>query len=79
MQALAQGFGTIGGGLVRDVAQYLTGSVVLGYTVVYSASLVLLIISLGLVLAFRLGRQLRDNVKSPWEGLQDIPADQIVY
>jgi BCD family chlorophyll transporter-like MFS transporter len=79
MQALAQGFGTIGGGLVRDVAQYMTGSVVLGYTVVYSASLVLLIVSLVLVLAFRLARQLRDNVKSPWEGLQDIPADQIVY
>jgi hypothetical protein len=27
----------------------------------------------------RLDRQLRDKAGSPWEGLQDIPADQIVY
>ncbi len=79
MQALAQGFGTIGGGLIRDIAQAQTGSVVLGYTVVYSISLSLLVLSLVLVVALRLGRQLRKQTKSPWEGLQDIPADQIVY
>ncbi len=78
MQALAQGFGTIGGGLVRDIAQYQTGSVVLGYTVVYGASLALLVLSLVLVVALRLGRSLR-AAKSPWEGLRDLPADQIVY
>lgn len=80
MQALAQGFGTIGGGLVRDVAHALTGSVVLGYTVVYAASLVLLIVSLVLVIALGLERLMRESTsRSPWEGLQDIPADQIVY
>jgi BCD family chlorophyll transporter-like MFS transporter len=79
MQALAQGFGTIGGGLARDIAQFQTGSVVIGYTSVYGASLVLLVVSLGLVVALRLDRQLRDKAGSSWEGLQDIPADQIVY
>jgi BCD family chlorophyll transporter-like MFS transporter len=80
MQALAQGFGTIGGGLVRDIAQYQTGSVVLGYTVVYASSLGLLLLSLGLVMAFRLERKIRESTeRSHWEGLQDIPADQIVY
>jgi BCD family chlorophyll transporter-like MFS transporter len=79
MQALAQGFGTIGGGLVRDIALNLTGSVVMGYTVVYSLSLLLLVVSLVLIAALRLERQLRSQTKSPWSGLQDIPADQIVY
>lgn len=80
MQAVAQGFGTIGGGLVRDIAQHFTNSVVLGYTVVYGASLLLLVLSLVLVAALRLGQQLRQQSdRSPWEGLQDIPADQIVY
>jgi hypothetical protein len=37
------------------------------------------VLSLVLVVALRLGRQLRKQTKSPWEGLQDIPADQIVY
>jgi BCD family chlorophyll transporter-like MFS transporter len=79
MQALAQGFGTIGGGLVRDIALNLTGSVVMGYTVVYSLSLLLLVVSLVLIAALRLERQLRSQTKSPWAGLQDVPADQIVY
>ncbi len=80
MQAIAQGFGTIGGGLVRDIVQHQTGSVLLGYTVVYRSSLALLMLSLVLVLVLRLGRRLREQAgRSPWEGLQDIPADQIVY
>ncbi len=80
MQAIAQGCGTIGGGIVRDISQHLTGSVVLGYTVVYSASLSLLVLSLVLVVVLRLDRQMRESgARSPWEGLQDIPADQIVY
>ncbi|NJO04368.1 MAG: BCD family MFS transporter [Chloroflexaceae bacterium] len=80
MQAIAQGCGTIGGGLLRDVAQHQTGSIVLGYTSVYSSSLALLVLSLVLVVALRLGRTLREQTdRSPWAGLQDIPADQIVY
>jgi BCD family chlorophyll transporter-like MFS transporter len=80
MQAVAQGFGTIGGGLARDIAQSQTGSVVLGYTFVYSASLVFLILSLLLVAVLRLNRHLRaGDMRSPWAGLQDVPADQIIY
>lgn len=80
MQAVAQGFGTIGGSLVRDIAYSYTGNVTLGYTVVYSLSLLFLIVSLALIAALRLGRQLRDrSVRSPWSGLQDIPADQIAF
>lgn len=80
MQALAQGFGTIGGSLLRDVVYRLTDDVALGYTSVYATSLVFLLISLGLVAALRLDRQLRSGtVRSPWDGLQDIPADQIAF
>lgn len=78
MQGLAQGFGTIGGGLVRDIAQHQTGSVVLGYTVVYATSLSLLVLAVGLVVVLRLGRQLR-TAKSPWDGLREVPADQIAF
>jgi BCD family chlorophyll transporter-like MFS transporter len=80
MQALAQGVGTVLGGLARDLAQAQTGSVVLGYTIVYAAALGCLLLALVLVAALRLGRQLRaGEVRSPWAGLQDIPADQIIY
>lgn len=80
MQALAQGVGTIGGGLARDLAQQLTGKVVLGYTFVYGTSLSLLLLSLILIALLRLDRQLQaGETRSPWQGLQDIPADQIVY
>lgn len=79
VQALAQGLGTIGGGIIRDVTQYMTGSVVLGYTVVYTGSLAMLLLVLFL-LAFRLGRQLRvKDIKMPWSGMEEIPADQLVF
>jgi MFS transporter, BCD family, chlorophyll transporter len=80
MQALAQGVGTIAGGLARDIAQQQTGSVVLGYTLVYAVALGCRVLALGLLVALRLGRQLRaGEVRSPWMGLQEIPADQIIY
>jgi BCD family chlorophyll transporter-like MFS transporter len=79
-QALAQGFGTIGGGLARDIAQHFTGSVVIGYTSVYATSLLGLLVALLLLVAMRLGRQLQaGKVQSPWSGLQDVPADQILF
>lgn len=79
VQALAQGLGTIGGGIVRDVTQYQTGNVVLGYTVVYSGSLILLLIVI-LLLAFRIGKQLRVNdIRMPWSGMEEIPADQLAF
>jgi BCD family chlorophyll transporter-like MFS transporter len=79
-QALAQGFGTVGGGLARDIAQQQTGSILLGYTVVYAAALVILLLTLGLIMVLRLGRQLREGaVRSPWSGLQDLPGDQILF
>jgi BCD family chlorophyll transporter-like MFS transporter len=80
MQALAQGVGTVCGGLARDLAQRSTGSVALGYTLVYAAALVCLVLALAVLFALRLGRQIRAGaVRSPWAGLQDIPADQIIY
>lgn len=79
MQALAQGFGTIGGGLARDIAQQQSGNVLFGYTMVYNASLGALVVAILLVLAFRLGRQLRSGaMRSPWADLQNLPADQMI-
>ncbi|MDZ4720387.1 MAG: BCD family MFS transporter [Roseiflexaceae bacterium] len=79
MQALAQGFGAIGGGLARDIAEQVTGNVALGYVVVYATSLGLLVLALVLIGAMRLGRQIADGAaRSPWAGLQDVPADQLI-
>ncbi|MBK8987096.1 MAG: BCD family MFS transporter [Chloroflexi bacterium] len=79
VQAMAQGLGTIGGGVIRDVAQYMTGSVVLGYTIVYVTSLTLLV-SVVLLLIFRLGSQLNvREIKLPWSGLEELPADQLAF
>ena len=79
VQAMAQGVGTIGGGIVRDLAQFQTGSVVLGYTIVYATSLIFLLLVV-LILAFRLGSQLHVNeIKMPWSGLEEIPADQLAF
>lgn len=79
VQGLAQGFGTIGGGLARDIAQAQTGSVVVGYTFVYSTSLVLLALAT-LFLAFGLARRLRvDEIRLPWDGMEEIPADQLAF
>jgi BCD family chlorophyll transporter-like MFS transporter len=80
VQAMAQGIGVIGGGLVRDVADYITGSVVLGYTVVYMTSFALLLIVV-LLLAFRMGSQLRvSEIRMPWAGgMEEIPADQLTF
>lgn len=80
MQALAQGFGTIFGSLVRDVGYAMTSSHLIGYVVVYASSLVFLLVSLGLIAALRLKRHLRDDMlRSPWSGLQEVPADQIAF
>ncbi|NTU80831.1 MAG: BCD family MFS transporter [Chloroflexales bacterium] len=79
-QALAQGFSTIGGGLTRDLVQHATGDVTLGYTAVYAASLTLLLVTIGLLLTLRLGRSLRSGeVRSPWAGLEQVNADQIIF
>ena len=79
VQAMAQGIGTIGGGVVRDLAQYLTGSVKLGYTIVYGGSLVLLLIVIT-ILALRLGKRLHvSEIKMPWSGVEEIPADQLAF
>lgn len=79
VQAMAQGLGTIGGGVIRDVAQYLTGSVVLGYTIVYGTSLIILVIVV-LILVFRLGSRLNvSEIKLPWSGLEELPADQLAF
>lgn len=76
-QALAQGTGTIGGGLLRDVAYTQTGNVALGYTAVYLTATGVLVLALVLLAVLRLNRKLKD-ARSPWEGLKDIPADQLL-
>lgn len=79
VQAMAQGFGTIGGGLARDLAQRFTGDVAIGYTFVYMSSLFLLLIVV-LLLVFRFGRQLTvREIRLPWAGMEDIPADQLAF
>lgn len=79
VQAMAQGIGVIGGGLLRDLAQNQTGSVALGYTTVYTTSLALLLLVI-LLLAFRMGRQLRvSEIRMPWAGMEEIPADQLAF
>jgi BCD family chlorophyll transporter-like MFS transporter len=79
MQALAQGFGALGGGLARDIAQQTTSNVATGYVAVYFSALVLLALALTLIVALRLGRQIEAGaVRSPWAGLQDVPADQLI-
>jgi BCD family chlorophyll transporter-like MFS transporter len=79
VQAMGQGLGIISGGLIRDLVQYQTGSVVLGYTVVYSISL-LMLLGVVLLLAFGLKRVLRvSDIKMPWSAGEEIPADQLVF
>ena len=79
VQAMAQGIGIIGGGIVRDVAQALTQNVVLGYTIVYGLS-VFFLLSVVFMIWFRLGRDLKiDDIRVPWEGMEEIPADQLAF
>jgi BCD family chlorophyll transporter-like MFS transporter len=79
MQSLAQGFGTVGGGLARDLALQRTGSVLLGYTSVYVAACLCLVLALALFQILNLQRRIRaGDARAPWSGLQDIPADQII-
>jgi BCD family chlorophyll transporter-like MFS transporter len=79
-QALAQGFGTIGGGLGRDLVQQATGDAALGYAAVYATSLSLLLLAVGLLIVMRLARQLCiGSVRSPWAGLDQVNADQILF
>lgn len=79
VQAMGQGIGVIGGGLMRDIAESLTGSVSIGYTVVYISSLSLLA-TVVLLLVSRFGRQLHvEEIRMPWSGMEEIPADQLAF
>jgi len=79
MQALAQGIGLLGGGLLRD-AVGAAGDIAAGYAVVYGLSGALLLVALALLGALRLGRLLRaGTLRSPWAALQDVPGDQLVF
>jgi BCD family chlorophyll transporter-like MFS transporter len=80
VQALAQGFGTIGGGIARDYIQATTHSVVLGYVGVYLVAGLFLVFMVGYMVIRRIDRRLANGeIRSPWSGLQDIPADQLLY
>ncbi len=79
VQAMAQGFGVIGGGLVRDIAQYVTGNVAYGYMVVYISSLVLLLLVV-LLMVFRYAKKLQvREIRLPWNDMEEIPADQLAF
>jgi BCD family chlorophyll transporter-like MFS transporter len=78
-QALAQGFGTIGGGVARDAVAGAVGNVATGYQAVYAAATLVLVGALVLVAALGLGRKIREGaVRSPWSALRDMPADQMI-
>lgn len=80
MQALAQGIGLLGGGVVRDTVGGASGDVAAGYGVVYGLSGALLLLALVLLGALRLGRHLQaGTLRSPWAALQDVPGDQLVF
>lgn len=79
VQAMAQGIGVIGGGLVRDLFEQITGNVVTGYTTVYVGSLVLLL-TVVLLLVFRWrSRLIVSEIRMPWSGIDEIPADQLAF
>jgi BCD family chlorophyll transporter-like MFS transporter len=80
VQSLAQGFGTIGGGVARDIIKQQYNNPLLGYVSVYAVAGSLLVIMVIYMSLTRIGRKLESGqIKSPWGGLQDIPADQIIY
>jgi BCD family chlorophyll transporter-like MFS transporter len=80
VQSLAQGFGTIGGGVARDVIKHQYNNPLLGYVGVYAVAGGLLVIMVIYMAVTHIGRKLESGqITSPWGGLQDIPADQIIY
>lgn len=80
VQALAQGFGTIGGGVARDTITQRLQDPLLGYVSVYAGAGVLLACVIIYMLIGRIHRRFEaGEIRSPWSGLQDIPADQILY
>jgi MFS transporter, BCD family, chlorophyll transporter len=79
VQALGQGFGVIGGGLLRDIAERQLSSIAMGYTTVYMTSLSLLL-AVVLFLVLYLGRHLQvSEIRLPWENIDEIPADQLTF
>jgi BCD family chlorophyll transporter-like MFS transporter len=79
VQGIAQGIGVIGGGLLRDLAQTWTNNIAQGYTTVYVTSLSLLLIVV-LLLVFRFARRLQiSEIRVPWSGMEEIPADQLAF
>ncbi|MFM2309244.1 MAG: hypothetical protein RLY87_1365 [Chloroflexota bacterium] len=80
VQSLAQGFGTIGGGVARDLVGAATGNILWGYVAVYAAASVFLLIMVVFMLVYRINSRLTNGeIQSPWNGLQNIPADQLVF
>jgi BCD family chlorophyll transporter-like MFS transporter len=80
VQSLAQGFGTIGGGVARDMIGAGTGNILWGYVSVYVAASVFLFIMVVFMLVKKINKRLTNGeIQSPWNGLQNIPADQLVF
>jgi BCD family chlorophyll transporter-like MFS transporter len=80
VQSLAQGFGTIGGGVARDAIGSATGNVLWGYVAVYAAASVFLFVMVVYMYVKRINSRLSNGeIQSPWNGLQNIPADQILF
>jgi len=74
VQALGQGTGSLFGGLTRDLVLRSSGDLVAGYTAVYQAEIVGLLLTLALLAWLRPSR-LRHNpaARAPWASLTDIP------
>jgi BCD family chlorophyll transporter-like MFS transporter len=80
VQSLAQGFGTIGGGVARDFIGASTGNILWGYVSVYTAASVFLLIMVLFMLVNKINTRLTNGeIQSPWNGLQNIPADQLLF
>ena len=77
VQALAQGLGSVFGGLARDAATLTFGSVLPGYTLVYATAFLAIVATVTLLVRFR--ARIGTVSSSPWQALADIPGDQLLY
>jgi MFS transporter, BCD family, chlorophyll transporter len=73
-QALGQGAGNLFGGIARDLVLRSSGDLVAGYTFVYEAEVVGLLLTVALLAWLRPSRLLHNPAaRAPWTQLTDIP------
>lgn len=75
VQALGQGAGSLFGGVARDMVLRSGGDLVAGYTFVYEAEVLGLLLTLALLAWVRPWRLLQHpGARAPWSQLTDIPS-----